>query len=109
MWTEKGIDLGTMSGWKAFNDLVLSDSDSQTAFATIENAIHELLKKKARVAALGGDHSITYPIMRAYGREYSELSILQLDAHPDLYNELHHNRYSHACHFARIMEENLVQ
>ena len=27
MWTEKGIDLGTMSGWKAFNDLVLSDLD----------------------------------------------------------------------------------
>jgi hypothetical protein len=52
MWTEKGIDLGTMPGWKAFNNLVLSDSDSQTAFATIESAIHELLKKKARVVAL---------------------------------------------------------
>jgi len=109
MWTEKGIDLGTMSGWKAFDDLVLSDSDIETAFATIESVISELLKRKARVVALGGDHSITYPIMRAYGRKYSELSILQLDAHPDLYNELHHNRYSHACQFARIMEENLVQ
>ena len=109
MWTEKGIDLGTMSGWKAFNDLVLSDLDTQTAFATIESAIHDLLKKKARVVALGGDHSITYPIIKAYGREYSNLSILQLDAHPDLYDELNHNRYSHACQFARIMEENLVQ
>ena len=109
MWTEKGIDLGTMSGWKAFDDLVLSDLDTQTAFATIESAIHELLKKKARVVALGGDHSITYPIIKAYGREYSNLSILQLDAHPDLYDELNHNRYSHACQFARIMEENLVQ
>ncbi|MBW1858243.1 MAG: agmatinase, partial [Deltaproteobacteria bacterium] len=109
MWTEKGIDLGTMSGWKAFNDLVLSDLDTQTAFATIESAIHDLLKKKARVVALGGDHSITYPIIKAYGREYSNLSILQLDAHPDLYDELNHNRYSHACQFARIMEENLAQ
>ena len=109
MWTEKGIDLGTMSGWKAFNDLVLSDLDTQTAFATIESAIYDLLKKKARVVALGGDHSITYPIIKAYGREYSNLSILQLDAHPDLYDELNHNRYSHACQFARIMEENLVQ
>jgi arginase len=109
MWTEKGIDLGTISGWKAFDDLALSGLDSKTAFATIESAIHELLKRKARVVALGGDHSITYPIMRAYGRKYSNLSILQLDAHPDLYNELHHNRYSHACQFARIMEENLVQ
>ena len=109
MWTEKGIDLGTMTGWKAFDDLVLSESDTKTAFATIESAINELLKRKARVVALGGDHSITYPIIRAYGREYSKLSILQLDAHPDLYDELHHNRYSHASQFARIMEENLVQ
>jgi arginase family enzyme len=60
MWTEKGIDLGTMTGWKAFDDLVLSDLDTQTAFDTIESA-------------------------------------------------LNHNRYSHACQFARIMEENLVQ
>jgi len=109
MWTEKGIDLGEMSGWKAFDDLVLSDLDTQTAFAMIESAIRELLKRKARVVALGGDHSITYPIIKAYGREYSKLNILQLDAHPDLYDELHHNRYSHACQFARIMEENLVQ
>jgi len=109
MWTEKGIDLGEMSGWKAFDDLVLSDSDIKMAFATIESTIHELLKKKARVVSLGGDHSITYPIIRAYARTYSELSILQLDAHPDLYDELNHNRYSHACQFARIMEENLVQ
>ena len=109
MWTEKGINLGEMSGWKAFNDLVISDLDTQTAFATIESAIHDLLKKNARVIALGGDHSITYPIIKAYGKEYSNLSILQLDAHPDLYDELNHNRYSHACQFARIMEENLVQ
>jgi len=69
MWTEKGIDLGTMSGWKVLDDLVLSDSDIKTAFATIEGAITELLKRKARVVSLGGDHSITYPIMRAYGRK----------------------------------------
>ena len=109
MWTEKGIDLGTMSGWKALNDLALSDLDTKSAFATIERTIHELLKRKARVVALGGDHSITYPIIQAYGRIYSKLNILQLDAHPDLYDELYHNRYSHASQFARIMEENLVQ
>jgi len=109
MWTERGVDLGEMSGWKSFNDLVLSDSNTETAFATIESTIAELLKRNARVVSLGGDHSITYPIMRAYGRVYSKLTILQLDAHPDLYDELHHNRYSHASQFARIMEENLVQ
>ena len=109
MWTEKGVDMGAMSGWKALNDLALSDADTKTAFSTIENTIAALLKRKARVIALGGDHSITYPIIRAYGRVYSNLSILQLDAHPDLYDELDNNLYSHGSQFARIMEEHLVQ
>jgi arginase len=109
MWTEKGIDLGEMSGWKVLPDLVLSEGDTETVFTKIERTIHELLKKRVRIVSLGGDHSITYPIIRAYGKEYTDLSILQFDAHPDLYDELDGNRYSHACQFARIMEEDLVQ
>ena len=58
---------------------------------------------------MGGDHSITYPIIRSYAKHYNNLSILQLDAHPDLYDELDDNRFSHACPFARIMEENLIK
>jgi len=37
------------------------------------------------------------------------LTILHLDAHPDLYDELDNNRVSHACPFARIMEAGLAQ
>lgn len=107
MWTENAIDLGLMSGWQILDDLEFIDRE--IAFAKIESKISELLKRKARVISLGGDHSITYPIIRAYGKEYSKLSVLQLDAHPDLYDELNGNRYSHACPFARIMEENLVK
>jgi agmatinase len=57
---------------------------------------------------LGGDHSITYPALRAFHRVYPRLSILHVDAHPDLYDEFEGDRYSHACPFARIMEEGLA-
>jgi len=107
MWTEKLIDLGLMSGWRILDDLEFSNR--KMAFEQIESKINELLNKKAQVISIGGDHSITYPIIRAYGKWYSKLSILHLDAHPDLYDELYGNRYSHACPFARIMEENLVK
>jgi len=107
MWTEKGIDLGLMFGWQILDDLEFSSQ--KMAFEQIESKIDELLDRKARVISLGGDHSITYPIIRAYGKRYSKLSILHLDAHPDLYDELDGNRFSHACQFARIMEENLVK
>ncbi len=107
MWTEKSIDLGLMSGWQFLDDLEFLNR--KMAFELIESKINELLNKKIRVISIGGDHSITYPIIRAYGKWYSKLSILHLDAHPDLYDELYGNRHSHACPFARIMEENLVK
>ena len=40
--------------------------------------------------------------------KYPQLTIVHLDAHPDLYDELDGNRRSHACPFARIMEQNLA-
>jgi agmatinase len=59
--------------------------------------------------SLGGDHSITYPIIRAFAKKYPNLSILHFDAHPDIYDSFQGNRLSHASPFARIMEERLVK
>ncbi len=77
-------------------------------FDQIETTVGELLDGGSRVLTLGGDHAIAYPILKAYGQRYERLSLLQLDAHPDLYDELDGNYLSHACPFARIMEEGLV-
>lgn len=58
---------------------------------------------------LGGDHSITYPIIKAFQSKFPKLDILQIDAHPDLHDNFEGNSYSHACPFARIMEKGLAQ
>ena len=71
--------------------------------------LNEYLNQGARIVTLGGDHSITLPIIRAYGKNIRPLDIMQIDAHPDLYDELDGDRESHACPFSRIMEENLVE
>jgi agmatinase len=105
--TERGYDLGTIPGWHFLPDLVIPDEEN--AFTRIEDRIAGFLGKNLRVIALGGDHSITIPLIRAHAVEYPKLNILHFDAHPDLYDELDGNRYSHACPFARIMEENLAQ
>ena len=55
-----------------------------------------------RVITLGGDHSITFPILKAFSQFYPKIDILHFDAHPDLYDELDGDKYSHACPFARI-------
>ena len=66
-----------------------------------------MLENGFRPIALGGDHSITYPIMRAIAKQHRGVTILHIDAHGDLYDEFEGDRYSHACPFARIMEEHL--
>ncbi|MEE4273230.1 MAG: agmatinase [Thermoanaerobaculales bacterium] len=99
---ENGIDLAARPEWKDVGDLSPGESPEMT---DVERGIGRYLDEDRRVVALGGDHAITYPIVRAVASRNSELTILHLDAHPDLYDELDGNRFSHACPFARIMEE----
>jgi len=102
-WTETGVHLGVPGTFADAGDLTLTEDLS--AFEVIEKRVGELLDKGQRVVSLGGDHSITYPIVRAFGKRFPGLTIVHFDAHPDLYDEFEGNRYSHACPFARIMEE----
>lgn len=103
---ENGLDLGAESRWQDLGDLELAGGTA--SLEQVEMAIGRLLKRDVYVVALGGDHAITYPILKAYGARYQNLTILHFDAHPDLYDEYEGNRHSHACPFARIMEEDLV-
>jgi arginase len=110
-WTELGVDLGTAGAFLDAGDLRLGNTRETVAddFAEIERAVGELLEKGERPVSLGGDHSITYPILKAFGQRYGELAIVHFDAHPDLYDEFEGSRVSHACPFARIMEERLAK
>ncbi|HEY9505947.1 MAG TPA: agmatinase [Gemmatimonadales bacterium] len=107
-WTETGIDLRD-GGLDDDGDLWFSDREPNSeARARIEQAVHSILDSGRRPLLLGGDHSITYPAVRGLRPHFPRLGILHLDAHPDLYDEFQGDRYSHACPFARIMEEGLA-
>ena len=106
MWSEVGVDVGAPGAFADRGDLQLRD---EIAFAAIEQTIHGSLAEGEQPVSLGGDHSITYPILRTLGKCYPDLTIVHFDAHPDLYDEFAGNRLSHACPFARIMEEGLAK
>lgn len=106
MSTELGIDLGNVVGWTDIGDLELGQGAE--ALSAIEETILALLSHDARVLSVGGDHSITHPIIKAYSKKYRSLNILHVDAHPDTYDVYDGNRHSHACPFARVMEEGLA-
>ena len=102
-FAELGADLSRLED---AGDLALPD-DAAASRALIQAAIELQLSKGAAPLCLGGDHSITYPIMRAVATHHPGATILHIDAHGDVYDEFEGDRYSHACPFARIMEEQL--
>ncbi len=79
------------------------DFDIRSYF-DIEDITKEHLDSGSKVFTLGGDHSITFPIIKAHHDKYLVLDILHIDAHADLYHDYEGDKYSHACPFARIME-----
>lgn len=104
--TEGGVHLGNEPRFRDLGDLELPGGDATRG--EIERAVADGLADGGRLLCLGGDHSVSYPILRAYAAAHEELTVVQLDAHPDLYDRFQGDRYSHACPFARVMEEGLA-
>ena len=104
--TESGLDLGTDSRFVDAGDLAVPSGPG--GLAAIQDGVATLLDGGTRVLALGGDHAVTYPLVRAIGARQRGLTLVHFDAHPDLYDVFEGDRLSHACPFARIMEEGLA-
>ena len=66
--------------------------------------VRALINPEKFVISLGGEHSISYPLVRAHAEHHPELTVLHLDAHADLREEYHGSRYNHACAMARVRE-----
>ena len=91
------IDLGDLS-WKSIPE----------AYKELETTVSAVIAQSAKSFVLGGDHSITYPILKGVAQHVPNVTILHIDAHSDLYDSLDNNPLSHASPFARIMEDGLA-
>jgi arginase len=104
--TETRVDLGAAGIFEDAGDLPAMDAPD--AFKRIVDTITKIVEAGKRPVSLGGDHSITAPILRAIGKRIPAITLVHFDAHPDLYADYEGNPHSHASPFARIMEEQLV-
>lgn len=107
LWSENGTDLGAEDLFVDAGDI--APSINRDMFIDIESAITHLLDHGLRPLSFGGDHAVTYPVVKAMSAHYPRLSILHFDAHPDIYDQFDGSRRSHASPFARIMESGLVE
>ena len=105
--SERGGELGADIDLIELGDLPLTEGPDDDRIVT--GMIAETLRQGAIPIALGGDHSVTWPIMRAIAAAHGPVDILHVDAHPDLYDSYGGDRRSHASPFARIMEDGLAR
>ncbi len=105
-YAESGRDLKADTGWADSGDLDVAGKDS---FDKITSGVQGLLTQNQKLFLLGGDHSITFPVIRGFHAAHKDLTILHLDAHSDLYDDFQGNPHSHASPFARILENGLAK
>ena len=105
---ESGQEILNGKNYTDLGDLTFSNSNPEEAYNKIKNKINDELKSNDKIICFGGDHSISFPIIEAFTKNYKNLHILHLDAHADLYDNLDNNPFSHASPFARLMEKNIV-
>ncbi|RLB98553.1 MAG: agmatinase [Deltaproteobacteria bacterium] len=106
LWSEKGLDLGSIKHLYDLGDINFKENIDD--FNLITDSVKNIIDQDCYLICLGGDHSVTFPIIKAHAQKYRHLNILHFDAHPDLYDSLDGNIHSHACPFARIMEKKLA-
>jgi agmatinase len=65
----------------------------------------DLLEEEKFLCMLGGEHSVSAPVIRAHAEKFHNISILQIDAHADLRDEYDGTPHSHASIMARVVKD----
>jgi guanidinobutyrase len=91
-----------------FGDLPVNPLSIEDTFLRIERGMAPLLQAGVRGVCVGGDHSISLPILRAVATKHGPVSLIQFDAHNDLWDEYFGSKYSHGTPFRRAFEEGLL-
>ncbi len=92
-----------------YGDIEVFPVDIQATMESITRETSAILQQGIRMIALGGDHSITLPLLRAHAAVHGPLALVHFDSHPDTWrNEFGDFPYSHGTPFRRAIEENLI-
>ncbi|ASF40928.1 agmatinase [Halobacillus halophilus] len=85
-------------------DLLLPFGNPQKSIDIIEGYMDELLEKGKIPFGLGGEHLVTWPVLKAMYRKYPELAVIHIDAHADLREEYEGETLSHSTPIRKACE-----
>ena len=86
-------------------DESLSVDPPEQMMNSLYDRAQELLASGKFVTMIGGEHSVSAPVIRAHAEKYQNLSVLQIDAHADLRDTYDGTPYSHASIMARVVKD----
>jgi agmatinase len=92
-----------------FGDLPVNPLSIEDTFRRIEQGVAPILDARVRCVSVGGDHSVSLPLLRAIRAKHGPVRLIQFDAHSDLWDEYFGSKYSHGTPFRRAFEEGLLE
>ena len=90
-----------------WGDVTLDNGQPHTIPDQIENQLDSLVDSGAKVLSLGGDHFVTYPILKAHAKKHGPLALLQFDSHSDTWRE-DGKRIDHGTMFFHGVQEGII-
>jgi agmatinase len=89
-------------------DIACNPFDIHEAIGQIEAGANALLERTAHFVAIGGDHTIALPLLRAFKKRHGPAALLHFDAHLDTWDTYFGASYTHGTPFRRAFEEGLL-
>lgn len=89
-------------------DVAINTFNLEKSVAIIESAYDEILAQDCKPLTLGGDHTISLPILRALHKKHGPVGIVHIDAHADINDTMFGERIAHGTPFRRAIEEGLI-
>ncbi|HUE47240.1 MAG TPA: agmatinase [Aestuariivirgaceae bacterium] len=89
-------------------DIAINTFDLKKSVGIIEKGFDEILEHGCKPLTLGGDHTLTLPILRAMAKVHGPVALIQVDAHADINDEMFGEKIAHGTPFRRAVEEGLL-
>ena len=86
-------------------DVAINTFDLKKSVAIIADAYDDILSHGAVPLTLGGDHTLTWPILRAMKKRHGPVALIHVDAHADVNDTMFGEKAAHGCPFRRAWEE----
>jgi agmatinase len=104
-----GVNVAESLSIVDYGDVPVSPGATERTYGQIEEALAPIVDAGVFPVALGGDHSITLPELRALAKRHGPLALVQLDAHADTWEQYFGQKYFHGTTFKRAVEEGLLE